>query len=62
MTEKICPDCNGDGVIDEGTEHESRCPTCNGLGIVPDDEQDSQDVLNTQYARLLVGSAVFDEK
>ena len=47
MTEKTCPNCNGDGVIDEGTEQEGRCPTCNGLGIVPDDEQDSEGVLNT---------------
>jgi hypothetical protein len=35
MTEKICPECNGEGVVDQGTEDESRCPTCNGSGIVP---------------------------
>jgi len=40
MTEKICPECNGEGVVDQGTEDERRCPTCNGSGVVPDDGQD----------------------
>jgi DnaJ-class molecular chaperone len=47
MTEKICPECNGEGVVDQGTEDESRCPTCNGSGVVPDDGQDSEEVWNT---------------
>jgi hypothetical protein len=24
MTEKICPECNGEGVVDQGTEDERR--------------------------------------
>jgi hypothetical protein len=27
MTEKICPECNGEGVVDQDTEDERRCPT-----------------------------------
>jgi hypothetical protein len=48
MTEKICPECNGEGVVDQGTEDERRCPTCNGSGIVPDDGQGSEEVWNTE--------------
>ena len=48
MPQKTCPECNGEGVIDEGTEDERRCPTCNGSGVVPDDEQDSEEVWNTE--------------
>jgi len=47
MTEKICPECNGEGVVDQGTEDERRCPTCNGSGMVPDDGQGSEEVWNT---------------
>ena len=47
MTEKICPECNGEGIVDQGTEDEGRCPTCNGSGIVPDDGQRSEEVWNT---------------
>jgi len=43
---KTCPDCNGDGVVDKGTDEEQRCPTCGGLGFVPDDD-DQEEVLNT---------------
>ena len=49
MTEKTCPECGGEGVVDPGTDDERRCPTCNGSGIVPDDDgQDSEEVWNTQ--------------
>ena len=48
MTEKICPECNGEGIVDQGTEDETRCPTCNGSGIVPDDGQDSEEVWNAR--------------
>jgi DnaJ-class molecular chaperone len=51
MTEKICPECNGEGVVDQGTEDEKRCPTCNGSGIVPDDGQGSEEVWNTSFKR-----------
>jgi hypothetical protein len=47
MTEKICPECDGEGVVDQGTEDERRCPTCNGSGVVPDDGQGSEEVWNT---------------
>ena len=47
MTEKICPECNGEGVADQGTEDEKRCETCNGSGVVPDDGQGSEEVWNT---------------
>jgi RecJ-like exonuclease len=46
-SEKTCPECNGDGVVDQGTDDEKRCPTCNGCGVVPDDGQDSEEVWNS---------------
>jgi hypothetical protein len=49
MTEKLCPECNGVGIVDQGTEDESRCPTCNGSGVVPDDGQDSEEVWNAGW-------------
>jgi RecJ-like exonuclease len=53
MTEKICPECNGEGVVDQGTEDERRCPTCNGCGVVPDDDgQGSEEVWNANSDRL----------
>ena len=36
---KTCPDCNGDGVVDKGTDEEQQCPTCGGCGFVPDDDE-----------------------
>jgi hypothetical protein len=51
MTEKICPECNGEGVVDQGTEDERRCPICNGSGIVPDDGQGSEEVWNSHPER-----------
>src|SRR5215471_16568220 len=27
---KTCPECNGDGVIEKGTDDEQQCPTCGG--------------------------------
>jgi hypothetical protein len=46
MKTKTCPDCDGDGVADKGTDAETQCPTCGGSGFVPDDD-DSEGVLNT---------------
>jgi DnaJ-class molecular chaperone len=37
---KTCPDCNGDGVIERGTDDEEQCPTCGGNGLVPNDNDD----------------------
>lgn len=45
MKTKTCPDCNGDGVLDKGTDDEHQCPTCGGCGFVPADDDD-EDVLN----------------
>jgi DnaJ-class molecular chaperone len=45
---KTCPDCEGKGVVDEGTDDEGRCPNCGGSGSVPDDENDDeQDLVKT---------------
>jgi DnaJ-class molecular chaperone len=45
---KTCPECEGEGVIDEGTDDERQCPTCGGSGFVPDDASgDEQDVVKT---------------
>jgi DnaJ-class molecular chaperone len=57
MTEKICPECNGEGVVDQGTEDEGRCPTCNGSGIVPHDGG-ADEVWNTRPEQAMTaGSA-----
>jgi DnaJ-class molecular chaperone len=57
MGTKSCPDCNGDGVVDEGTDDEHQCPTCGGSGFVPDDDNDDQEILNTSrtLSRCLEG-------
>jgi DnaJ-class molecular chaperone len=39
---KTCPECNGDGVIEKGTDDEQQCPTCGGSGFVPGDEDDNE--------------------
>ncbi len=39
---KTCPDCNGEGVIEKGTDDEQQCPTCGGSGVVPDDDDDEE--------------------
>jgi len=44
---KSCPDCNGDGVIEKGTDDEQQCPTCGGSGFVPDDDEDNGEVIRT---------------
>jgi ABC-type molybdate transport system substrate-binding protein len=44
---KTCPDCNGDGVVEKGTDDEQQCPTCGGSGFVPNDDGD-QEVIHTK--------------
>ena len=44
---KTCPECNGDGVIEKGTDDEEQCPTCGGSGFVPDDDDDNEEVIKT---------------
>jgi DnaJ-class molecular chaperone len=39
---KTCPDCNGDGVIEKGTNDKQQCPTCGGSGFVPDDDEEEE--------------------
>ena len=43
---KTCPDCNGEGVIEKGTDDEQQCPTCGGSGFIPDDD-DAEEVIRT---------------
>ena len=47
MKTKTCPDCNGDGVVDKGTDDEHQCPMCGGSGVVPDDDDDEQVIRTT---------------
>ena len=53
---KTCPDCNGDGVVEKGTDDEQRCPTCGGCGFVPDDDDGQEEVIKTiiliEHSRL----------
>ena len=44
---KTCPDCNGDGVVEKGTDDERQCPTCGGSGFVPDDDDGHEEVIKT---------------
>lgn len=49
---KTCPDCNGDGVVEKGTDDEQQCPTCGGRGFVPDDGDGQEEVINTSRIEL----------
>ena len=55
---KTCPDCNGEGVLEKGTDDEQQCPTCGGSGFVPDDDDDAEEVIRTgqSVARVRPGS------
>jgi RecJ-like exonuclease len=53
---KTCPDCNGDGVIEKGTDDERQCPTCGGSGFVPDDDED-EEVIRTAIVEAAAGRA-----
>ena len=44
---KTCLDCNGDGVVEKGTDDEQRCPTCGGSGFVADDDDNHEEVIKT---------------
>ena len=45
---KSCPDCNGDGVAEKGTDEEQQCPTCGGRGFVPDEDDGQEEVIKTR--------------
>ena len=49
---KTCRDCNGDGVVEKGTDDEQQCPTCGGSGFVPDDNDGQEEVIHTKAAEL----------
>jgi DnaJ-class molecular chaperone len=46
---KVCPDCNGDGVVDKDTDDERQCPTCGGLGFVSDDDDGHEEIIKTSH-------------
>ena len=50
---KTCPECNGDGVIEKGTDDEQQCPTCCGSGFVPDYDDDDEEVTRTLFDYLV---------
>jgi DnaJ-class molecular chaperone len=49
---KTCPDCNGDGVVEKGTDDERQCPMCGGSGFVPDDDDGREEVIHTTQPNL----------
>jgi DnaJ-class molecular chaperone len=57
---KTCPDCNGDGVVEKGTDDEQQCPTCGGRGFVPDDDDGQEEVYiqgsRIEFVRQTVGT------
>jgi DnaJ-class molecular chaperone len=55
---ETCPDCNGDGVVEKGTDDEVQCPRCGGSGFVPDDNDDknNEEVIRTS-ARAAASTA-----
>jgi DnaJ-class molecular chaperone len=55
---KTCPDCNGDGVIEKGTDDEERCPTCGGSGFVADENGDNEEevIKTSRRSRFAAGS------
>jgi len=58
---KTCPDCNGDGVIEKGTDDERQCPTCGGSGFVPDDDDEVIRTASGMPTRLRSMRAVVPE-
>jgi DnaJ-class molecular chaperone len=57
---KTCPDCNGEGVVEKGTDDEQRCPTCGGSGFVPDDDDGQEEVIHTRQPELSPAPARLD--
>ena len=47
---KTCPDCDGDGVAEKGTDEEQQCLTCGGRGFVPDDGDGLEEVIRTRQS------------
>ena len=48
---KTCPECDGEGVIEKGTDDEQRCPMCGGSGFVPDDDDEREEVIGLKERR-----------
>ena len=45
---KTGPECDGECVIEKGTDDEQQCPTSGGSGFVPDDDNDEhEEVIRT---------------
>jgi len=59
---KTCPDCNGDGVVEKGTDDERQCPTCGGSGFVRDDGDGYEEVIKTSIKQLREYVSVADMK
>jgi DnaJ-class molecular chaperone len=55
---KTCPDCDGDGVLEKGTDDERRCPTCGGSGFVPDDNRDNEEEVIKTSRRFRFGALI----
>jgi DnaJ-class molecular chaperone len=49
---KTCPDCNGEGVIEKGTDDEQQCQMCGGRGFVPDDDDDHHEEVIKTVAKI----------
>jgi hypothetical protein len=47
---KVCPDCEGTGVVEQETDdEEEQCPKCGGTGFADDDDGDGREgILRTQ--------------
>jgi DnaJ-class molecular chaperone len=56
MKTKTCPDCNGDGVVDKGTDDEHQCLACGGRGFVPDDDDDENVINTSSIAHTALGT------
>jgi hypothetical protein len=54
---KTCTDCNGDRVVEKGTDDEQQCPTCGGFGFVSDDDDHEEAIKTSPICRGRKGPA-----